>query len=163
MDSSLKISRAGFSDLETILEIQKKAFISEAEIYDRYDIEPLNQTIESAKAEFDLCVVLKVEINNRIVGSVRGRNEGDICWVTRLIVAPEYQNRGIGKKLLTAIEAEFPETSQYHLFTGHKSTRNIKFYESAGYKIINIFKDENQGGFKFARMVKNNKKEVKKC
>ena len=58
------------------------------------------------------------------------------CYVGRLIVHPEFQGRGIGTRLMLAIEAEFPEAGRYELFTGSKSENNIRLYERLGYTIL---------------------------
>lgn len=68
------------------------------------------------------------------MGSVKARETGEFCWIGRLIVAPEFQNRGIGRELMAKIENEFPATKEYLLCTGFKSIKNIKLYESLGYQ-----------------------------
>jgi len=50
-----------------------------------------------------------------------------------LIVHPEYQNKGIGKKLMAAVEKCFKRV-RYELFTGHQSEKNLALYEKLGYK-----------------------------
>lgn len=117
----IKISKAGFADLEDIVELQKTAFISEAELYNDYTIEPLTQTIDSIKADFGNYLFLKAETENQIVGSVKARVTGEYCWIGRLIVSPGFQNKGIGKKLMAEIEKEFPDISKFLLCTGNKS------------------------------------------
>lgn len=82
---------------------------------------------------------LKAVENDRIVGSIRAYKKQDTCFVEKLIVEPEYQNRGIGKKLMQEVENYFPAAHRYELFTGNKSERNIHLYESLGYR---IFKNE---------------------
>ena len=74
----------------------------------------------------------KIEIRN-IVGSVRGSIEKGTAYIRRLIVIPEYQNKGIGKRLMQAIEQHFKSANRYELFTGHKSTRNLHLYQKLGY------------------------------
>ncbi|MGE5457222.1 MAG: GNAT family N-acetyltransferase, partial [Methanococcaceae archaeon] len=91
-----------------ILELQKTAFLSEAELYNDYNIEPLTQSFDSITTDFKIYTFLKAEYNSKIVGSVKARETVEFCWIGRLIVAPEFQNRGIGRKLMTHIENEFP-------------------------------------------------------
>jgi len=47
-------------------------------------------------------------------------------------VLPGYQNRGVGKRLLQAIENEF-RGKRYELYTGFKSAKNLILYEKCGY------------------------------
>jgi ribosomal protein S18 acetylase RimI-like enzyme len=156
MNEEVKILKASFDDLEDILKLQKTAFISEAELYNNYNIEPLTQTFDSIAADFNDYIFLKAVSINNIIGSVKARETGEYCWVGKLIVAPEFQNRGIGRKLLTEIENEFPATKQYVLFTGSKSIKNIKLYESVGYKIQEVFNDEGHANLELVRMIKIN-------
>lgn len=129
------IGRATIEDAEQILALQHLSYQSEAEIYNDYTLAALNQTLAELVDEFDDYVFLKAVINDRIIGSVRGRMQDGACYVGRLIVHPDYQNQGIGSKLMTEIEACFPEAHVYQVFTGHKSKRNIIIYQKLGYKI----------------------------
>jgi hypothetical protein len=49
---SVNIKKASIDDLEEILQLQKQAYISEAELYDDYDIKPLLQTLDDIKQDF---------------------------------------------------------------------------------------------------------------
>jgi ribosomal protein S18 acetylase RimI-like enzyme len=82
--------------------------------------------------------VLKVMMDGRIIGSVRGEIRGDTGYIGRLIVHPEFQNQGIGTLLIKAIEERLSQAKRYELFTGHKSERNIHLYEKLGYRSFRI-------------------------
>lgn len=127
------IDIAGTGDLEEILALQQLAFRSEAVLYDDYSIPPLLQTIEELKAEAGKSVILKAVADRRIVGSVRAYRQGDTCYIGRLIVHPAYQNQGIGRRLLSAIEGCFAGW-RLELFTGSLSRKNLALYERMGYK-----------------------------
>jgi ribosomal protein S18 acetylase RimI-like enzyme len=124
------------SDFPSILEIQKKAFLSEAEFYQNYNIQPLTQTLCEMEEECKDKVVLKAVIDNKIAGSIRANAYEKGCWVNKLIVLPEFQRQGIGEKLLREIEKYFPFAEKFTLATGAKSQSNIRLYEKVGYKII---------------------------
>jgi ribosomal protein S18 acetylase RimI-like enzyme len=157
-DKNVTLSKAGFNDLKEILELQKKAFISEAKLYNNFTIEPMVQSLHSIESEFQKFTFLKAEAENKIVGSVKGRETDEFCWIGRLIVDPEFQNMGIGKRLMKAIENEFPEVKQFLLFTGYKSIKNIKLYESLGYKHIETIVDIANPEIHMVKMTKENKK-----
>ena len=93
----LTIERAAAPDLPEILTLQKLAYQSEAELYHDFSIPPLTQTREEIEEEFRQKVFLKAVSGGKIVGSVRAEAQGETCYIGRLIVLPEYQNRGIGK------------------------------------------------------------------
>jgi ribosomal protein S18 acetylase RimI-like enzyme len=158
MNEEIKISKATFGDLDEILKLQKSAFAPEAEFYDNYDIEPMTQTSESIETDFKNYLFLKAECNSRIIGSVKARETGEFCWIGRLAVDPDFQNRGVGRKLMTEIEESFPHSKLYLLCTGCKSIENLGLYESLGYKRKELMKDDRNCGLLLVKMIKANVK-----
>ncbi len=132
-ETSIDISAASETDAADILAIQKLAFHGQGMLYNDFSLPPLVQTLEELIQDFKLYAFLKALYNGKIVGSVRGRVERDTCFISRLIVHPGYQNRGIGKKLMHAVENKFSEVRRYELFTGHKSEKNLALYRKLGY------------------------------
>jgi len=133
--TSVEITKASFEDLKTILVLQKQAFLSEADTYNDFDISPpLLQTLEELTKEFSESIILKAVLGDFIVGSVRGFQVNETVFIKRLIVNPNYQNQGIGTKLMKSIEDSFKNNKRYELFTGHKSKRNLHLYQKIGYK-----------------------------
>ena len=124
------------ADAPQVLALQKLAYLSEAEISQDYTIPPLTQTLEEIEREFQTRTVLKVVLDGKIIGSVRAYLQEGTCYIGRLIVHPDFQNQGIGAKLLSAIEEHFAQARRYELFTGEKSERNLYFYQKWGYRIF---------------------------
>jgi GNAT superfamily N-acetyltransferase len=58
----------------------------------------------------------------------------ETCFIGRLIVHPDFQNQGIGTRLLNEIEQTFSQAKRFELFTGNKSERNLYLYQKQGYK-----------------------------
>jgi len=55
--------------------------------------------------------------------------------IERLIVAPDWQGRGLGVRLLRVAEKLAPaEVTSYELNTGAESERNLGLYRKAGYR-----------------------------
>jgi ribosomal protein S18 acetylase RimI-like enzyme len=131
---NLHIKRAEVQDAEAILDLQKLAYLSEAEIYNNKRIPPLTQTIEEIRAEFDHQIFLKALFNEKIVGSVRAYETKGICHIGRLVVHPKFQNTGIGSRLMNKIEAIFENAKRFQLFTGDNSERNLYLYQKLGYR-----------------------------
>ncbi len=127
------IEPANFDDLEEILVLQRLAFRSEAERYNDDTLPPLTQTLEGIQADFERMVFLKASVDGRIVGSVRAYVEGDTCHLGRLVVHPDFQRRGIGRRLMHEIERRFAHVQRFELFTGHASTPALRLYEGLGY------------------------------
>ncbi|PZS09627.1 MAG: hypothetical protein DLM55_06155 [Acidimicrobiales bacterium] len=60
-----------------------------------------------------------------MVGAGGARCEGSVLYISRLVIAPDLQGRGIGTRLLAALEQRAPaEVRRFTLFTGHLSIAN---------------------------------------
>jgi ribosomal protein S18 acetylase RimI-like enzyme len=133
-ERSTDIVDASETDAEEILSVQKLAFHGQGVLYNDFTLPPLVQTLEELVRDFSAYAFLKALSGGKIVGSVRGRTESDTCLISRLIVHPDYQSRGIGTKLMLAIESQFSSASRYELFTGDKSGKNLALYGRLGYR-----------------------------
>jgi GNAT superfamily N-acetyltransferase len=139
----MQIEIADLQDAPAILALQKLAFQSEAAIYSDYTIPPLTQSLAGLEKDFQEQTVLKAVMDGRLIGSVRGYRRGATCLIGRLMVHPEFQNRGLGSRLMRALEAHFSQVQRYEVFTGEKSERNLHLYQKLGYQ---IFRTERPDG-----------------
>ncbi len=130
----MDISQAAIGDAEAIFELQQRAYQTEAAIYDDFSIPPLVETLDELQDQFRGKLFLKAVEDGRIVGSVRAYQKNETCFIERLIVYPEYRQRGIGSALLRQIEAMYPNAARFELFTGDKSEDNIRLYLRHGYR-----------------------------
>lgn len=133
---SIVITQATVADAGEILALQKRAFESEAERYADHTLPPLTQTLEEIEAEFERqrVTVLKATLEDRIIGSVRAYVEDGTAFVARLVVHPDHQNRGIGTRLMSAIESACSDVERFELFTGDKSAPALHLYRKLGYE-----------------------------
>ncbi|MCP4553704.1 MAG: GNAT family N-acetyltransferase [Bacteroidetes bacterium] len=130
----MEISLANQDDLETILQLQKDSYISEAEIHDDYDIPPLHEDLKSIENDFAKMTILKGEFNGQIIASVRGHSKNGTCYIGRLVVSKDFQNKGIGRMLMDSIEAKHMDCNRFELFTGFKSQKSLYLYNKLGYR-----------------------------
>ncbi len=131
------VQQANVDDAEEILALQKLCYLSEAEIYSDYTIPPLVDTLDMVKCDFEKYFFLKVTKEGKIIASVRGKiSSPGNCYIGRLIVHPDFQNQGIGTKLMSEIEKIFHKCHRWELMTGHLSNKNIKLYKKCGYEIF---------------------------
>jgi ribosomal protein S18 acetylase RimI-like enzyme len=128
------IERATVADSETILTLQKLAYQSEAKLYNNFALPPLTESLEDLTRLFQTYIFLVARSGPEIIGSVRAASEEGRCHIGRLMVHPSHQRRGLGARLLAAIEDAFPEASTYELFTGNLSEGNLRLYRSIGYR-----------------------------
>jgi len=133
-NKTYQILRADVSNAPAIPDIQKTAYLIEAERYNDYNITPLKQTLEELIDQFKDHIVLKAVLNGKIIGTVRACEKAGTCCIGRLAVLPEMHNRGIGAALMKEIEACF-HPQRYELFVGAKSDNNIHLYQKLGYHI----------------------------
>ena len=134
MSTEYKINKASEEDLQEILELQHLAYQSEAALFGRQDIQPLTETLDELAEEYKAGTVLKMtDDNGKIIGSVRGKEADGTLYIGKLMVHPDHQRKGYGRRLVTAIEECCPGR-RYELFTSTRSVNNIRLYESLGYK-----------------------------
>jgi ribosomal protein S18 acetylase RimI-like enzyme len=120
--------------LDKILALQHLAYLSEGERYNDFSLPPLLQTLREITADFEVQLFLKAVLDGELVGSVRAHAEMGTCYIGRLIVHPDFQNRGIGTRLMDEIERCFQDAQRYELFTGQLSAKQLHIYENRGYK-----------------------------
>ncbi|GAB1512800.1 GNAT family N-acetyltransferase [Actinophytocola sp. KF-1] len=120
------------------LTVQRAAYVTEAQHYDAPRIPPLVETLAELRADLASGVLaLGAWDGHRLAGSVRGRVDGDRMEVARLSVAPDLQGRGIGRALLSAVEAAAPAAVRtFWLITGFDSADNLRLYRKAGYEVV---------------------------
>ncbi len=155
MMNDIAIQKAAAEDLPAILSLQKIAYLSEAALHDDHSIQPLTQTLEEVESEYRAGIILKavnVAGSAEIIGSVRGVTRGDTVHIGKLMVHPARQNRGIGTKLLQALEKRYPGR-RCELFTSSKSEKNLSLYTRNGYTEFKRETDEN--GLVFVFLEKN--------
>ena len=146
LDQTLYL-RADKSDAAEILALQKIAYQSEAELYGDDSLPALQQSLYELECDLEGSnskndpnqkqtgmVFLKAVVNGKIIGSVRGYQAGETAHLSRMIVHPYFQGRGIGKRLLDEMEAAFPTVMRFEAKTGHQSRRNIQRLVRRGYR-----------------------------
>ncbi|GAB6119009.1 GNAT family N-acetyltransferase [Dysgonomonas termitidis] len=135
--TNMNIPKATIFDLPDILELQKTAFCPVANLLDNTEIQPMIQTYDELLQEFNKGIILKYAQDHEIVGSVRAYvDKENVCHVGKLIVHPNYQNKGIGKALMVEIEKKFTTCSRYLLFTGEITPNTLYLYTKLGYREV---------------------------
>lgn len=131
----IHITPATPADTGELLTLQYAAYVSEARLYDDWNLPPLTETAGQLGEAIAAGLVHKAVIGSRAVGKIRVRVDGDTAHVGRIAVAPDLQGKGVGTRLLAAAEEIAPPgTRRMALFTGHKSAPNIRLYERVGYR-----------------------------
>lgn len=136
IEDELKISKADIEDLQEILNLQYLAYQSEAALFGSRDIPPLKQTLDEVIEEYHKGIILKlVDTDNLIIGSIRAWEMKGTIYIGKLMIHPNYRQRGYGTKLLSEIEKYYPQ-KRYELFTSTRSIDNIRLYQRMGYRVF---------------------------
>lgn len=155
MEDIIAIAEEG--DLPEILDIQIKAFRIVADAINQHGIPHIHQTIEDIIAEAQEYTIFKYVSNGQIAGTVRGKIlENGNCYVGKLAVAPNQHNKGIGRKLMSALESHFQDCRAYELVTTIDTPNTCYLYKSLGYEVDRIGLD--QYGVMLCYFIKRNNK-----
>jgi ribosomal protein S18 acetylase RimI-like enzyme len=129
----LRVEHAGEA-----LTVQWAAFVRVAQRYEAPNLPPLTESPDALRADIESGVLaVGAWLGTRLAGSVRGRPDGDRMEIARLAVAPDLQGRGIGRRLLAAVEAAAPPTVRTSwLVTGAMSDGSLAMYRRAGYAVV---------------------------
>ncbi|EYB68404.1 hypothetical protein DEIPH_ctg024orf0011 [Deinococcus phoenicis] len=120
-------------DLPALLDLQRRAYASEAALYPEVTLLPMTQTLAELQEDAAGQTLLKGVLDGHLTASVRGCVDGSgVGQIGRLMVDPAEQGRGYGTCLLRAIEAALPAQT-LELFTGKRSATNLRLYERLGY------------------------------
>lgn len=130
------VEAASEADAGEIMTVQRAAYVSEAQLYDNPHLSALSEPLADVRKAIASSVVLVARVGPRVVGVVRGRVDGPVCHVGRLVVAPDMQSMGIGRRLLLAVESRVPASvERFALYTGGRSESNLGLYRKVGYTL----------------------------
>ena len=127
---------ATLEDAAALLAMQKLAFEPEARACQTWDIPPLQETVEGVREHLRMATVLKAVEGEQLLGAIRGIVTGGTCLIRVLVVAPEAQGRGLGARLLRAIEDAHPQVERFELTTNMIMVGNVRFYLRHGYEVV---------------------------
>ncbi|WP_057913721.1 GNAT family N-acetyltransferase [Peribacillus muralis] len=132
----ITIKRTSLTEVDMLLTIQKKAFAEDYKLYEDHDTTPVNETPEKLVENIENAIHYTILSNNNIIGAIDLRKKDNMILLDKLFIANEYQNKGLGTKIMKLIEAEFALIKVWRLYTPYLNKRNQYFYEKFGYEKI---------------------------
>ena len=137
-ERTVVIEAATQADAGEILTLQRAAYVPEGRMHDSFDMPPLTDDLAATERIVESSTGLVARRNGRLVGFVFGALQHDRDWfIGRLMVAPDLQGAGLGRRLLAEIEsAAPPEAVRSVLVTGSESAANQAFYARHGFRVV---------------------------
>lgn len=139
------VRKAVEEDIPQIKEVAKEAFWQYAENAGiTAFVKPLEENYEDLKRDIEKKMVLVALQDERIIGSVRVEVFSDkTAYLGRFGVREEYQNNGVGKVLMNAVDSAMKRigVKNLYLHTASRMFSLVRFYYGRGFYIESTTKD----------------------
>jgi ribosomal protein S18 acetylase RimI-like enzyme len=139
------VRKAAEEDIPQIKEVSKEAFWQYAENAEiTAFVKPLEETNEDLKRDLENKMVLVALQDERVIGSVRVEIFSDnTAYLSRFGVREEYQNNGVGKVLMNAVDGAMKsmKVKNLYLHTASRMFSLVRFYYGRGFYIESTTKD----------------------
>lgn len=143
MIGDIQLLLAKPDDAELIHSMKYRSFLP---LYQRYRDEETNPVKESinkvvGQLESDATDYYIIFRESMPVGAVRVVNDGidngeQIYRISPLFILPEYQNQGIGYRVLQMLFPKYPNADKWHLSTIKQESGNCHLYEKCGFVLV---------------------------
>lgn len=151
------IKRAELQDAKALVTVQIAAFHHDSVLYPDIEI--------GGPPGYDSVLVMEEKINRHecykiikekhIIGGIVVFDKGNGHFhLDLLFIAPDFHNRGIGKKAMQFIESKYQAT-KWTLDTPKWAVRNIHFYEKFGYVKVREFEDDGTPLISYEKPIPN--------
>ncbi|MDV3221630.1 tRNA (guanosine(37)-N1)-methyltransferase TrmD [Intrasporangium sp.] len=134
--TDLDISLAAPADLPELFTLTRATWVIETAPPESPDPPTLAETVDDLRASLRTTRTLVARVAGRLVGSVRTEVEGSDLRISRLIVAPDLQGRGLATHLLRRAEETAPVegVGTFVLVVGTRSEETTRLARKAGYR-----------------------------
>lgn len=134
----MKLVKADKSDLETILQMQIKAFMPMLEKYRDYETSPANEKYEDILFRFNQpqTTYYFIEVNSQKVGVIRivdFKDESTRKRISPIFIMSEYRNKGYAQQAIAEAE-RLHGAENWSLDTILQEEGNCYLYEKLGYR-----------------------------
>lgn len=120
--------------LTRVMEIQKKAYLVEAEYIKNMNLPPLHETSEQVRSSDEIWVGHM--IREQLAGLISYKiYDGHICDIHRLAVDPQFFRNGIATALLSYV-LSLPQIDQWEVSTAKSNKPAIHLYRKYGFQIV---------------------------
>ncbi|MBU8915201.1 GNAT family N-acetyltransferase [Bacillus sp. FJAT-29953] len=132
-----KIIPSKLAEANELLKIQKEAFHSDLIKYKDYQTSPATESLDFFFFRMQNSLHYSILVEGRLAGGIcLVKQSKDHHYLYRIFLGSEFQNKGLGSKILHELERQFPKVKKWSLDTPKDNHRNRHFYEKFGYKKI---------------------------
>lgn len=152
--SLFEVRLAEESDINSIIEITREAFLKYSKMIGVSKLDALSETYDDVKYDIENKIVLIALSDGEPVGCVRVQVKPDgTAVLTRFAVKVTCQNNGIGKSMMNHVDKLMKKHSvkKISLYTASRSASLIRFYYGRGFYIESV---DSTRGYLRARLVK---------
>ncbi|MDR7000721.1 GNAT family N-acetyltransferase [Neobacillus niacini] len=131
------IKKIEFQDnrlIKELFELQRAAYLIEAEIINYYEIPPLKESFEELLESNE--VFLGYFEGDELAGALSYEIKGNELKICRMIVHPEHFRKGVAQSLLSYLEEDKNEITIFKVSTGRENTPAKSLYVKNGFKLI---------------------------
>ncbi len=133
----VEVRAAVAADAGELLTVQRACWLTEARDNPQVRVPATHETLEEVRRGLSEWVTVVVRAGGRLIASARGRRDGSVWEIGRLMVVPDLQGHGLGRWLLATMEDWAPDdVNKFRLYTGATSIANQRMYKRAGYRPI---------------------------
>jgi ribosomal protein S18 acetylase RimI-like enzyme len=150
----VELSRVDVSDAGVaaeLLELQRRAYLVEAELIGSDEIPPLRETVAELQACGETFLVAR-DSSGVLSGAISWRVDGSVIDLHRLVVDPAWFRQGVGSALVRAALASAPDVERAVVQTGAANAPAIALYRREGFEAAGEL--EPVHGLRIARFVK---------
>ena len=123
------------AEANELLKIQKQAFHSDLIKYKDYHTSPASESLDYFFFRMQHSLHYSIFVDGRLAGGIcLVRQTKDHNYLYRIFLGSEFQNKGLGSKILQELEKQLPKVKKWSLDTPKDNHRNRHFYEKFGYK-----------------------------
>lgn len=137
-------------DVTNIHELQYRAFLPLYEKYHDDETNPVKETIARTKEKVteETSEFYLIQVDGKDVGGVRVarkkyKNDSsqyeyvdDVNFISPIFILPEFQNQGIGQKVIYQLFEKYSNTVEWVLYTIKQEKANCHLYEKCGFKKV---------------------------
>ncbi|KAJ1718391.1 hypothetical protein LPJ61_006653 [Coemansia biformis] len=123
------VHAASEAELEAAIQVRIRVFVEIQKF-------PLSEETDGYDSEAKHIVITNVSKNNVVIGTLRILRAGDAAKLGRVVVVPEYQGKGLGKRLIAYAEQYIALHPDFLQCTSVKLGSQFDkrgFYERCGY------------------------------